>query len=230
MNSKCVNVCMYSSRILELASNRKLEDLTNKWWDSNELHVECPRLEDESDGISIKNIGGVFLVIAIGTALSFISFVCEYYYYKIRPQSNSQAYKLREGNMSRLESEITLDNVQIQRGREIGDVDVPRDNDESRSRDFETKFVDYRVKSNSISHDISNNKKGLNKRKTSSMYSPDTKDTSNGRLPHVNGHVKNGIMKSIFTYENAGYSDSRAELFPGLQSEEDLQNAFTEKL
>ena len=50
--------------ILQLLNKRVLEDLKTFWWDYE--RKECPKVEDESDGISIKNIGGVFLVIFIG--------------------------------------------------------------------------------------------------------------------------------------------------------------------
>lgn len=167
--------------------------------------MECPRLEDESDGISIKNIGGVFLVIAIGTGLSLITFVFEYYYYKIRPQRNSQAYKVGENTaMSRLESEISLDSVKIQQSD--GDI---------------------RVKS--VSLPSPRGSKSLFKRKSSSANPDTAKELSNG---HANGHTQNGIINSIFTYENAEYSDSRTELFPGLQEDKDtyISYPFSEKL
>ena len=47
-----------------LLNQRVLEDLKTKWWEFD--RKECPKIEDESDGISIYNIGGVFLVIFIG--------------------------------------------------------------------------------------------------------------------------------------------------------------------
>ena len=80
--------------MLELINNRVLEELTNTWWDSNELKKECPRIEDETDGISIKNIGGVFLVIVIGTIVSLIVLAAEVYYYKIRPSREAREYKV----------------------------------------------------------------------------------------------------------------------------------------
>ena len=56
--------------ILQLLNQRYLEDLKTSWWDFEKK--ECPKVEDESDGISIKNIGGVFLVIFIGTLRVYI--------------------------------------------------------------------------------------------------------------------------------------------------------------
>ena len=54
--------CLF--RILQLLNERVLEDLKTKWWEFD--RKDCPKIEDESDGISISNIGGVFLVIFIG--------------------------------------------------------------------------------------------------------------------------------------------------------------------
>ena len=65
-------------RILQLINQRKLEEMKTKWWDRDKL--DCPDIEDESDGISIKNIGGVFLVIVIGSALALIMLAMECYW------------------------------------------------------------------------------------------------------------------------------------------------------
>ena len=54
-----------------------------KWWDFNKK--DCPKIEDESDGISIHNIGGVFLVIFIGIGFGLLTLAFEYYWYKWRP-------------------------------------------------------------------------------------------------------------------------------------------------
>ena len=110
--------------ILELSNNRVLEDLTNKWWDSNNNHRDCPRIENESDGISIKNIGGVFLLIAIGTGLSLIAFACEYYYYKVRPKRQERLYAIKgKTPMSRIESEVSLHDITVEQNP-AGDKNV----------------------------------------------------------------------------------------------------------
>ncbi|KAK2171502.1 hypothetical protein NP493_1059g00000 [Ridgeia piscesae] len=72
-----------SSVILQLLNERALEDMKTKWWNYN--RKDCPKVEDESDGISIKNIGGVFLVIFIGIGLGLVTLAFEYYWYKWRP-------------------------------------------------------------------------------------------------------------------------------------------------
>ena len=76
-------LCTARCSILQLLNQRVLEDLKTRWWDYNK--TRCPKVEDESDGISIKNIGGVFLVIFIGIGLGLITLGFEYYWYKWRP-------------------------------------------------------------------------------------------------------------------------------------------------
>ncbi|KAJ8317339.1 hypothetical protein KUTeg_005243 [Tegillarca granosa] len=89
-----------SNAILQLLNQRALEQLKAKWWTKNENRKDCPKVENESEGISIQHIGGVFLVIAFGTVLAFISLGFEYYWYKYRPVKESKNYKV-EKSMSR---------------------------------------------------------------------------------------------------------------------------------
>ena len=81
-------VVMSLFRILQLLNRRVLEDLKTFWWEYN--RTECEKIEDESDGISIYNIGGVFLVIFIGIGLGLITLAFEYYWYRIRPGSRNK--------------------------------------------------------------------------------------------------------------------------------------------
>lgn len=67
-------------RILTLINSRTLEALKTSWWNKDKQN--CPTLADESDGISIHNIGGVFLVIVIGSGLSLITLAFECYWYR----------------------------------------------------------------------------------------------------------------------------------------------------
>ena len=71
--------------ILKLLNQRKLETFKEKWWNQNPKRVKC---EDDGagsgGGISIYNIGGVFIVIFIGIGLAIITLVGEYWYYKFK--------------------------------------------------------------------------------------------------------------------------------------------------
>ncbi|XP_041370921.1 ionotropic receptor 25a-like [Gigantopelta aegis] len=79
-----------SNVILQLINQRELEEFKTKWWSKDRL--QCPDVEDESDGISIKNIGGVFLVIAIGSGLALITLALECYWYSYKPQKRKKLY------------------------------------------------------------------------------------------------------------------------------------------
>ncbi|RCN39164.1 hypothetical protein ANCCAN_14920 [Ancylostoma caninum] len=48
------------------------------------FEVVCPDANGENDGISIQNIGGVFIVILAGIVLSVITLTFEYFYYRRR--------------------------------------------------------------------------------------------------------------------------------------------------
>ncbi len=73
-----MNLPLPPHRILQLLNQRFLEDLKSRWWEFN--RKKCPAIENEEDGISIQNIGGVFLVIFIGIGLGLITLAFEYYW------------------------------------------------------------------------------------------------------------------------------------------------------
>lgn len=71
-----------SSAILKLLNQRRLENLKEKWWNRLPERVDCQDSKKQSDGISIQNIGGVFIVILIGVVLACVTLVVEYWYFK----------------------------------------------------------------------------------------------------------------------------------------------------
>ncbi|RUS82782.1 hypothetical protein EGW08_009446 [Elysia chlorotica] len=87
-----------SNTILKLINRRVLEELKTYWWTKDEK--ECPKIEDESDGISIRNIGGVFLVIVIGAGLSLLTLAFEFYWYRIRPRQSRLTKKQKSSSNS----------------------------------------------------------------------------------------------------------------------------------
>lgn len=64
-----------------------MERLKEKWWSGNPEAKKCEKQEDQSDGISIQNIGGVFIVIFVGIGLACITLAFEYWWYKYRKGS-----------------------------------------------------------------------------------------------------------------------------------------------
>lgn len=89
--------------ILQLLNQRTLEKLKKKWWDKNK--VKCPKLENESEGISLNNIGGVFILIAGGAALALVCLGFELYFFKYKPKQASKNYGVAKSH-----SKANLDN------------------------------------------------------------------------------------------------------------------------
>ncbi|XP_055372265.1 ionotropic receptor 25a [Condylostylus longicornis] len=86
----------FNNAILMLLNKRQLEKLKEKWWKDDEAQSKCDKPEDQSDGISIQNIGGVFIVIFVGIGMACITLVFEYWWYKYR--KNSRVIDVAEMN------------------------------------------------------------------------------------------------------------------------------------
>lgn len=74
----------FNNAILILLNKRRLEKLKDKWWKHNPVKKNCDLENDQSDGISIHNIGGVFLVIFVGIIFACLTLAFEYWYYRHR--------------------------------------------------------------------------------------------------------------------------------------------------
>lgn len=72
-----------SYAILKLINQRYMETLREKWWTNNPNRILCDN-NDESEGISIENIGGVFIIIFVGVAISFFVWAIERFVYKTK--------------------------------------------------------------------------------------------------------------------------------------------------
>ncbi|KAL0108697.1 hypothetical protein PUN28_014089 [Cardiocondyla obscurior] len=74
----------FNNAILILLNKRRLEKLKDKWWKHNPVKQNCDLENSQSDGISIHNIGGVFLVIFVGIIFACFTLAFEYWYYRHR--------------------------------------------------------------------------------------------------------------------------------------------------
>lgn len=72
-----------SYAILKLINQRYMEILREKWWTNNPNRITCDS-NDESEGISIENIGGVFIIIFVGVVVSFFVWAIERFVYKTK--------------------------------------------------------------------------------------------------------------------------------------------------
>ncbi|XP_012259587.2 ionotropic receptor 25a-like [Athalia rosae] len=79
----------FNNALLSLLNKRRLEKLKEKWWNRNPLKKTCAKEDDQSDGISIQNIGGVFIVIFVGIGLACMTLAFEYWWYRYRPKANN---------------------------------------------------------------------------------------------------------------------------------------------
>ncbi|CAG7722783.1 unnamed protein product [Allacma fusca] len=70
-----------SKEIRQLEHLRFLENLKYKWWDRNPNKVTCSTADDVAEGISIHNIGGVFVVILVGFLMTFLATILEFWSY-----------------------------------------------------------------------------------------------------------------------------------------------------
>ena len=78
-----------SFAILKLLNQRKLEYLKEKWWNNNpERKKDCEDPKKASTRISIKNIGGVFVVIFFGMAIACFTLLFEYLFKKKKNTNN----------------------------------------------------------------------------------------------------------------------------------------------
>lgn len=74
----CFSIFLRGS-ILKMLNERYPEKLKQKWVDKQ---LDCPKQENEEDGISIMNIGGVFVVVIIGIVFAFVVLIVEFWYIK----------------------------------------------------------------------------------------------------------------------------------------------------
>jgi len=64
-----------------------LEQFKENWWTKNPNKKNCEESEQDSGGgISIYNIGGVFIIIFVGIGLAICTLVFEYLYHKEKRQ------------------------------------------------------------------------------------------------------------------------------------------------
>ncbi|XP_063992990.1 ionotropic receptor 25a [Diachasmimorpha longicaudata] len=98
----------FNNAILHLLNKRILEQLKNKWWAKNPAKKTCEKEDDQSEGISIQNIGGVFIVIFVGIALACITLAFEYWWYRHRPKKLEQKRMAAAKKSSHMPNPIRL--------------------------------------------------------------------------------------------------------------------------
>ncbi|XP_049883076.1 glutamate receptor ionotropic, kainate 2 [Pectinophora gossypiella] len=77
-----------SRALLELQKERFLEMLANKYWNETARQA-CPDA-DESEGITLESLGGVFIATLFGLGLAMITLAWEVFYYKRKEKNKVQ--------------------------------------------------------------------------------------------------------------------------------------------
>ena len=77
-----------SKVILELQKDRYFEMLSSKYWNST-LRSFCPTLDD-SEGITLRYLGGVFIATLVGLAIAMVVLAFEVYFHKKDAKNNVQ--------------------------------------------------------------------------------------------------------------------------------------------
>lgn len=94
-----------------LLNKRELEKLKERWWKNDEVQSTCVKPEDQSDGISIQNIGGVFIVIFVGIAMACVTLIFEYWWYRYR--KNPKVVDLQDSGNKNTTANAFLDKWDI---------------------------------------------------------------------------------------------------------------------
>merc|ERR1711956_40810 len=69
-----------SREVLELQKDRYFETLYSRYWKAS-LRSECPTLDD-SDGITLRSLGGVFIGTLVGLVIAMLALGIEIVYYR----------------------------------------------------------------------------------------------------------------------------------------------------
>ncbi|XP_046753851.1 glutamate receptor ionotropic, kainate 4 isoform X2 [Diprion similis] len=77
-----------SKRILDLQKDRYFETLSSKYWNQS-LRESCPN-SDDSEGITLESLGGVFIATLFGLALAMITLAGEVIFYRKRKVSRKE--------------------------------------------------------------------------------------------------------------------------------------------
>ncbi|XP_044765576.1 ionotropic receptor 25a-like [Coccinella septempunctata] len=84
--------------IMQLMNNRVLEKLETKWWRNNPAIKKCGEAENQFDGIGLRDIGGVFILILLGIGGATIILTIEFCSFRHIKRSIALRNKLERDN------------------------------------------------------------------------------------------------------------------------------------
>nr|ALM24945.1 ionotropic receptor 8a.1 [Athetis dissimilis] len=106
-----------SRALLELQKERFLEQLASKYWNESARQA-CPDA-DESEGITLESLGGVFIATLFGLGLAMITLAWEVFYYKRKQKNKVQTFTTKPEqafeSKSTLETKVTESMAKLRR-------------------------------------------------------------------------------------------------------------------
>ncbi|XP_053661514.1 ionotropic receptor 25a [Anopheles marshallii] len=113
--------------ILELQKERYFESLTAKFW-NNSARSQCPNTDD-SEGITLESLGGVFIATLVGLALAMITLLGEVIYYRRKENSRNfikvAPFASVDKPLERLDKRFALKEKSIAAVKHLLDLDTP---------------------------------------------------------------------------------------------------------
>ena len=87
---------MISNEILDMQENQIIAQLKVKWWNEQRVSGEVctAKKKSKTASLSIKNVGGVFVVLAGGVIGGFLIAICEFIY---KARNNAKEDKVSRG-------------------------------------------------------------------------------------------------------------------------------------
>merc|ERR1711862_372925 len=101
-----------SRAILELQKERYFETLSGRYWSSSKRN-ECPVLDD-SQGITLRSLGGIFLATLAGLVLSMITLAYEVWQQKKQEKSQVSNQDRVAGGQESISKIVNVGSKQIQ--------------------------------------------------------------------------------------------------------------------
>ncbi|CAD6204011.1 GSCOCT00009832001.2-RA-CDS, partial [Cotesia congregata] len=79
---------IFDHALIELEKSYTMKRLKEKWWDNNPKRMyNCPERINRSEGLHIGNIGGIFIVLAVGNVIGVLTVILQYWWYCLRSRT-----------------------------------------------------------------------------------------------------------------------------------------------
>ncbi|KAL0853115.1 hypothetical protein ABMA27_012881 [Loxostege sticticalis] len=116
-----------SRALLDLQKERFLEQLASKYWNESARQA-CPDA-DESEGITLESLGGVFIATLFGLGLAMITLAWEVFYYKRKEKNKVQGFDSKIEKAAFVDTKKKLEKVGVRlrkknKSGKVGKVDV----------------------------------------------------------------------------------------------------------